>query len=83
MKNIIFALAIIMSVFSCKNESKTDMVNDVSQDLAYASFGDKINVDNALTTFEMATKFDNMSSKDTLVVKLKSTINEVCTNKGC
>ena len=83
MKNIIFALAIIMVVFSCKNERKADMTGDAPQDLVYASFGDEIDVDGAITALEMAVKFDNMSKKDTLAIKVKATINEVCSNKGC
>ena len=83
MKNIIFALAIIMVVFSCKNETKADETSAVPQDLAYASFGDEIDVDGAITALEMAVKYDNMSKKDTLAIKVKATINEVCSNKGC
>ena len=83
MKNIIFALAIIMVVFSCKNETKADVTSAVPQDLAYASFGDEIDVDGAITALEMAVKYDNMSKKDTLAIKVKATINEVCSNKGC
>ena len=49
MKNIIFALAIIMVVFSCENETKADETSAVPQDLAYASFGDEIDVDGAIT----------------------------------
>ena len=63
MKNIIFALAIIMVVFSCKNETKSDVTSAVPQDLAYASFGDEIDVDGAITALEMAVKYDNMSKK--------------------
>ena len=83
MKNIIFALTIIMVVFSCKNETKADETSAVPQDLAYASFGDEIDVDGAITALEMAVKYDNMSKKDTLAIKVKATINEVCSNKGC
>ena len=83
MKNIIFALAIIMVVFSCKNETKAYETSAVPQDLSYACFGDEIDVDGAITALEVTVKYDNMSKKDTLAIKVKATINEVCSNKGC
>ncbi|MFC6095090.1 DUF4920 domain-containing protein [Flavobacterium qiangtangense] len=49
----------------------------------YASFGDKILADKALTKDQMLAKYKTMKKGDTLAVKFKSKINSVCKKKGC
>lgn len=71
MKNIFVITLIVFAVFSCKNE-----VN-------YASFGDEIEADGALTASELAEKFKTMKAGDTLFTKVSAKINEVCSKKGC
>lgn len=79
MKKIILLVAIITVMFSCKEDKKTN------QDLAvnYASFGEKITVDNHLSKDEMFTKFKSLKKGDTIAVKFASKINKVCKKKGC
>lgn len=52
-------------------------------EVQYATFGDKINADKALTQEQMLKKYSTMKKGDTLAVKFKSTITEVCKKKGC
>lgn len=49
----------------------------------YASFGAKIASEKALSKAEMLKKYKSMQKGDTIAVKFKSTINEVCKKKGC
>lgn len=49
----------------------------------YASFGDKIAADKAITKEEMLRKYKSLKPGDTVTVKFKSKINEVCQKKGC
>ena len=51
--------------------------------IEYASFGDKILADKALTKDQMLAKYKSMKKGDTLAVKFKSKINSVCKKKGC
>lgn len=52
-------------------------------DVEYTSFGDKIIADNALTKEMMLKKYKNLKAGDTISVKFKSTIKNVCQKKGC
>lgn len=49
----------------------------------YASFGDKILADKALSKEQMLAKYKTMKKGDTIAVKFKSKINSVCKKKGC
>ncbi len=55
--------------------------NDIKVD--YASFGDKILADKALSNEEMMKKYKSLKQGDTLNIKFKSKINAVCQKKGC
>ena len=77
----ILALGIIASLFvNC--EQKKEVAPEVAK-VEYAKFGDSISVDGALSTDEMMKKFADLKEGDTLEVKFKSEINEVCQKKGC
>ena len=49
----------------------------------YAAFGDKIAADKALTKDEMFKKYKSLKPGDTVAVKFKSKIKDVCQKKGC
>ena len=69
---------------ACKDgatEQKQTTVN--TEEVAYASFGEKIDRTQTLTSKEMLAKYKNMNVGDTLNVKFASKIKEVCTKKGC
>lgn len=51
--------------------------------IEYASFGDKILADKALTKDQMLAKYKTLKKGDTIAVKFKSKINSVCKKKGC
>jgi len=49
----------------------------------YAAFGAKISADKALTKEQMIAKYKNLKPGDTVAVKFKSKIKDVCQKKGC
>lgn len=49
----------------------------------YQSFGDKITADNAITKAQMLKKYSTLKPGDTITVKFKTDIKEVCQKKGC
>lgn len=49
----------------------------------YASFGDKILAEKALTKEQMMQKYKGLKAGDTVAIKFKSKIKEVCSKKGC
>lgn len=49
----------------------------------YASFGGKIAADKALSKEEMLKKYKAMKPGDTVAVKFKSKVKDVCQKKGC
>lgn len=76
-----------------KAEVETDAVEVANEEIAvkenevmkveYASFGDKIGSDKALTKDEMLKKYKSLKPGDTVAVKFKSKIKDVCQKKGC
>lgn len=49
----------------------------------YASFGNKIVADNALSKEQMLSKYKKLKQGDTISVKFKTKVTDVCKKKGC
>lgn len=82
MKNIFIMLSLALVFVSCKkNETEVAVVEEPI--VAYAVFGDSIVATEALSNEEMAAMYANLKEGDTINVKFKSAINEVCQKKGC
>lgn len=64
-------------------EKEIEVVSAKEVKVEYASFGDKIAADKALTKEQMLQKYKSMKKGDTIAVKFKSKINSVCKKKGC
>lgn len=65
------------------NEDEDITVEVQENGKVYASFGDKINTNNALTQEEMFKKYKSLKPGDTVDVKFAAKINDVCQKKGC
>jgi hypothetical protein len=78
-KSIVIACS-VLALMSCKKEDK---VQEMKKEVAYATFGDSISDENALSKEEMLAKFGQLAQGDTIDVKFKSKIKEVCKEKGC
>ena len=84
MKNIFPFLLVVLLIVSCKNnEQNTETQELENTDIAYASFGDEIEADNALEASVMAEKFKSMQVGDSVVSKMTAKVDEVCQAKGC
>lgn len=88
MKNILKLSFVFLMIFAaCKTEKSDKETVTEEKEMAivegYDSFGDKINDENVMTSEEMLAKFNTMQIGDTVSVKFKSTINDVCSKKGC
>ena len=74
----------LISLLSCKNDKQQKVVEIAEkQEVSYLSFGDKISDSDVITKIEMAKKFENLKTGDTIDVKFATSINEVCKKKGC
>lgn len=78
MKKIIMASFVLVSLISC-NKKQVEQNAKVT----YASFGEKIVADKALSKEEVLAKYKSMKEGDTLDLKFATKINEICQNKGC
>lgn len=86
MKKILFVLLVATVMVACKNETKTEETTQEiqeSQDMAYASFGDNIEAEGAISASEMVERFNALTVGDTITAKVSAKINEVCQMKGC
>lgn len=84
MKNILSLIVVLTLLVSCKDQAKTNTSETtVSPEIAYASFGDKIESEGAISASEMAERYKSLNVGDTLTTKVSAKINEVCQMKGC
>lgn len=80
MKKTILFLTLTAIFAGC--EQKKEVTPEVTK-VDYVKFGDSISDEGALSNEEMMEKFASLKEGDTLDVKFKSAINEVCQKKGC
>jgi hypothetical protein len=78
MKKFAYLLICFFALSSCKKE--TISTNSSSD---YAIFGDSISADKAISSEDMLVQYDKLKPGDTLNVKFKSNIKNVCQKKGC
>lgn len=77
-------LVILLAFTACKEgEKSAKEIAEPKEEVVYNSFGAKIDLDNAITSEELLTKFKTMKAGDTINVKFASSIKEVCSKKGC
>lgn len=80
-KGIVLAITVIAFV-SCNKKKEEAKIAEAPK-VEYAVFGDSISATDALTKDQMFAKFKDLKEGDTLNVKFKSDIKEVCQKKGC
>jgi len=85
MKKLALFLTIGLAFIACKNESKNTetIVEEVKEEITYASFGMEINDADALESNRMMEHYKSMKEGDTINSKMRAKINEVCSAKGC
>ena len=73
-----------LSIVACKNnkeEKEVEQKETLSMD--YNSFGDQITAKDYLSSAEALNKYGALKSGDTINLKFASSIQEVCSKKGC
>lgn len=73
-----------LSIVACKNnkeEKKVEQKETLSMN--YNSFGDQITAKDYLSSAEALNKYGALKSGDTINLKFASSIQEVCSKKGC
>lgn len=87
MKHYFIILFCAFALVSCKSETKetteTETTEMETQEIAYASFGEKISDADALTSVVMLERYANMNVGDSVTTKMTAKVNEVCQMKGC
>jgi hypothetical protein len=80
MKKIIYVAFAFFALASCQ---KKEVVKLEDKPSVYAQFGDSISPNGAISKEELLMKYKSLKAKDTINVKVASTIQEVCQKKGC
>lgn len=75
-------LGVLFIATSCDDEKKPEEVetNDLT---GFASFGDTISPESAISSEELYEKYKNLKEGDTVDVKFTGKIEKVCQTKGC
>lgn len=77
-KNILLLTAFTLAL-ACQKKN----VEPVKSEAKYASFGDSITADQAITKEALLAKYETLKEGDTVPIKFTSKINDVCQKKGC
>lgn len=70
----------MVSLVSCKNEN---LKSETVVEEKFSVFGDSISSEGAITKEELLAKFETLKEGDTIEVKFRSEIKDVCQKKGC
>ncbi|MCB0510562.1 MAG: DUF4920 domain-containing protein [Bacteroidetes bacterium] len=76
MKNLLFYVSLALSLFSCNTKSQSE--NTTSNEFEY--YGEEINPEGAIAAEDF---FDVFTEGDSIELKLRGTVQDVCTKKGC
>lgn len=85
MKKTILLAGLLLSLMSCNDKSKKQEGAETAEAVKteYAVFGDSITSEGAITKEDMFAKFKDLKEGDTINLKFKSNIKDVCQKKGC
>jgi hypothetical protein len=86
MKKLLIPFFATFALLACKEETQEEVpaVNDEQlEEVAYMDYGSTMNSNEIITALKMGEKYDTMNTGDTIDVKIKGTIADVCTGKGC
>ncbi|MEM8525809.1 MAG: DUF4920 domain-containing protein [Bacteroidota bacterium] len=81
MKKIILMFLAISVLFACQESAKTENTDSKKEEVAAANnFGETITADDAISFEELVQK---MEGSDSMLVKVRGTVESVCQAKGC
>ncbi|MDD2986232.1 DUF4920 domain-containing protein [Flavobacterium sp.] len=81
MNKIVIASFVVFSIFACKKVEVEPVVEVIPEN--FQSFGDSITAEGVISKEELLAKFETMKAGDTIEVKFRSEIKDVCQKKGC
>ena len=79
-KTILMAIS-VFTMIACKKEETKEVA--VVQTENFKSFGDSITTEGVISKEELLAKFETLKEGDTVEVKFRSEIKDVCQKKGC
>ena len=80
---LLLVVAVIFNSCKDKTDNQEFSQEEPSQEIAYASFGDEISSDDALSASQMTEVYNNLKAGDTIYTKVVAKVEEVCQSKGC
>jgi hypothetical protein len=83
MKNTVYLFLSIIFLYSCNQKAQPAQSPIQVGSVVYDTYGAAMDAQSVLTTKDLATSFSTMKKTDTLFAKVKGTIKEVCSKKGC
>lgn len=84
MKTILTFSLFAMLIVSCKgNAQDSEKQQSPKNNVAYASYGDKIDANGVKSTKQLYEAYKAMAVGDTMIAKTSAKVIEVCQSKGC
>ena len=79
-KSILMAVA-VFSMVACKKAEVKEVAEVKTEN--FKTFGDSISADDVISKEELLAKYETLKEGDTVEVKFRSEIKDVCQKKGC
>jgi hypothetical protein len=79
-KTILVAIA-VFSMIACKKEEVKEVAEVKTEN--FKTFGDSISADGVISKEDLLAKYETLKEGDTIEVKFRSEIKDVCQKKGC
>ncbi|MFY0630582.1 MAG: DUF4920 domain-containing protein [Flavobacteriaceae bacterium] len=83
MKKFIMIMVLSVAVIACKTNKEDKKSEEKEVVTAYNSYGDKISDKDYLSAKDAFAKYQTLKAGDTINLKFASSIEEVCSKKGC
>ncbi len=81
MKKIMLMAFAVSSLIACKKEAEKEVA--ALQTEQFKSFGDSISAEGVISKEALLAKYETLQEGDTIEVKFRSEIKDVCQKKGC
>lgn len=83
MKKILLIALLAVGMVACNSDKKAKADVKETEVVTYTSYGEKITAEGSLALADVLAKYNDMKVGDTISLKFASSINDVCSKKGC
>ncbi|PRP66747.1 DUF4920 domain-containing protein [Nonlabens agnitus] len=87
MKHLFALFFITLTIVGCRDAQENDETPAVNEDqleeVAFTNYGDDVTADSYIKSGDLTYLFSQLKPNDTVKVKVRTVINEVCAKKGC